>query len=169
MFTKSGKPQLTIWNVNNMKSYSLNEIIAEIKQEELLTFNNLEERVRAKFPNASDDKIKFEMRWAARMQILNIIGSQYSDNEQYRLLKEYFIQKIDGQYLRLPINCKYQANYQQSKALKRLHKEGFIKMFRANNSFGFGIKRNGWKPYGTHQTYLAFNEQNSLHNEVCSV
>ena len=150
-------------------NFTLKEILAEMKQEERTTFGNLEERVRAKYPKATEAQISYEMRWLARTQILHIIGNTYSDNEQYRLLKEYFTQKVDGHYLRLPINRKYQANFQQSKALQRLHKEGFIKMMRSTGSMGFGLKRNGWKPYGVHQTYLVFNEQNSLHHEVVSV
>lgn len=150
-------------------NYTLNEILDEMKQEEKTTFGNLEERVRTKYPHYNDAQISYEMRWLARTQILHIIGNTYSDNEQYRLLKEYFTQKVDGHYLRLPINRKYQANFQQSKALQRLHKEGFIKMFRSTGSMGYGLNRNGWKPYGVHQTYLVFNEQTSLHHEVHSV
>lgn len=150
-------------------NYTLKEILAEMKQEEKTTFGNLEERVRAKYPKATEAQISYEMRWLARTQILHIIGTTYSDNEQYRLLKEYFTQKVDGHYLRLPINRKHQANFQQSNALQRLHKEGFIKMFRSTGSMGYGLNRNGWKPYGVHQTYLVFNEQTSLHHEVHSV
>lgn len=147
-------------------NYTLNEIIDEMKREETVTFGNLEERVRAKYPKATSAQIAYEIRWLARTQILHIIGSTYSVNDQYRLLKEYFMQKIDGEYLRLPINRKYQANFQRSKALQRLHKEGFIKMFRATGSFGKDFHLNGWKPYGVHQTYLVFNEQNNVHHEA---
>lgn len=153
-----------------MKSnYSLAEILSELKEAELIEFGNLEERIRKSKPHLTDYQVAHEVKYLARKQILRIIGTEYSPNDQYRLLKDYFMQKIDGEYLRLPINRKYQANFQRSKALQRLHKEGFIKMFRASGSFGQDFHLHGWKPYGVHQTYLVFNEQNSVHHEVHSV
>ncbi len=138
---------------------TLAEIQQEMKQAELIEFINLEGRIREKSPHLTDYQVANEAVRLGRKQIMQIIGGQYSDSDRYRLLKEYFSQKIGEEYLRLPINREYQPSFQNSKVLRRLHKEGFIKMSRSVDSFRYGLKNNGWKPYGVHQTYLVLSEQ----------
>ena len=48
---------------------SLAEILSDLKHQELLTFGNLEDRVRAKNPQIEERFVAYEAKRLARMQI----------------------------------------------------------------------------------------------------
>ncbi|QHJ73969.1 hypothetical protein Lazarus_033 [Acinetobacter phage vB_AbaM_Lazarus] len=99
---------------------SLAEILSDLKHQELLTFGNLEDRVRAKNPQIEERFVAYEAKRLARMQILKLIGGRISDADQYKYYKEFFKQQVEGEYVRLPINREHCVNLQRSPALQRL-------------------------------------------------
>ncbi|QKE55734.1 hypothetical protein Octan_032 [Acinetobacter phage Octan] len=152
---------------------SLAEILSDLKHQELLTFGNLEDRVRAKNPQIEERFVAYEAKRLARMQILKLISGRISDADQYKYYKEFFKQQVEGEYVRLPINREHCVNLQRSPALQRLLKEKYIKMYRARGSMGYRLKGfgqcRGWKPYGVHQTYLVLNVEQDTHKESVTV
>lgn len=139
------------------------QIQNKLKSDDILSFGNLEERAAKLNTSGNPHHIYHHARYLARQQILKIMGSGLSTAEELKYYKEYFKQQIGGKYLLLPINNKHQVNLQRSPALQKLVDTGYIKIQRSRVSMGYGTKAKGWKPYGTHQTYLTLNENNVVH------
>lgn len=140
---------------------SFAEIQTQLKYKAHTEFGNLE--ARCDNGKRTEYQIACEAKYLARQQILHLMGSGLSVSEEMRHYREYFKQQISGEYLRLPINRRGNVNLQRSKALRKLLKEGFIKMERSRGSFRYSLHRNGWKPYGAHQTYLTLADNNVVH------
>ena len=152
---------------------TLKEIMKQIKEENISSFGNLEERVSrqkgAAYTREHPNYVESEAKYLARQQILHLMGKRLSVSQEIKIYREFFKQKIGGKYILLPINNMYQVNLQESPALRKLLDEGFIKMHRARMNSRYKLKKYSWKPSGKHQTYLTFNENNVVQHNTYDV
>lgn len=147
------------------QNFNLVQIKDQLEYDKHHTFGEVIDKVKRYQPGLDEKYHKSTARRMAQDQFWHLINYHKDDCEQYRIIKLYLQQTIDGEFIKLAINNRGQANLQQSKALQRLLKEGLIKVVRdhGKDKIGYGLKgfRNwsnpylrGWKPYTTAQTYV---------------
>lgn len=133
------------------------------------TFGEVTDKIRRYQPNTEEKYIVSAAKYMVVDQFWHLISKHRDACDQYRIIKQYLQQTIEGKYIMLAINNRGQANLQGSKALQRLLKEGRIKVIRDHHKgkMGYGLKSygnwrtsqfRGWKPYTTAQTYVQWCE-----------